>query len=178
MPLPTFCRADAPALFWIVPPNVVETVLLPTVKVGVPPARVSIVPLPERLPTVALYVFRSNVPPPRVTLPVLGKSGQPQSCTVEPAGTLAIAAAALPPLWLRPTFPAPMFRDDVRVACRTGQYQDTGAQHKQDTTGAGESTVEGRTGDGRKDGAAGEVDVRVFRADALEHAPGEIEVNA
>ena len=54
VPLPTFCRASAPALFWIVPPNVLVALLLPTVKVGVPPARVSIVPLPERLPTAAL----------------------------------------------------------------------------------------------------------------------------
>ncbi len=49
MPLPIFCRANAPALFRIVPPKVLVALLLPTVSVGLPPATVSTVPLPERL---------------------------------------------------------------------------------------------------------------------------------
>ena len=109
-------QAQRSALFWIVPPNVLEPLLLPTVKMGVPPATVSTVPVPKRPLMAALYVFRSNVPPPSVMLPELAIWLAPPSCRVEPAATLAMADAAMPLLWLRMTAPLPTLSARLELA--------------------------------------------------------------
>ena len=64
----------------------------------------------------ALYVFRSNVPPPSVTLPELAIWLAPPSCRVEPAATLAMADAAMPLLWLRMTAPLPTLSARLELA--------------------------------------------------------------
>ena len=93
-----------------------EPLLLPTVKMGVPPATVSTVPVPKRPLMAALYVFRSNVPPPSVMLPELAIWLAPPSCRVEPAATLAMADAAMPLLWLRMTAPLPTLSARLELA--------------------------------------------------------------
>ena len=62
VPVPVLVKASVPVVFWIIPPNVLVALLLPTVSIGVPPATVSTVPPPDKPLMVSLKVFRSRMP--------------------------------------------------------------------------------------------------------------------
>ena len=74
IPLPVLVNASEPAVFWMTPPKLLETLLLPTVSSGLPPATVSITPAPLKPLTVSLNVFKSSVALTE-TLPLPAPSG-------------------------------------------------------------------------------------------------------
>src|SRR6185312_13340815 len=74
VPAPALVNANVPAVFWMTPENVELEPLLPIVNVGVLPATVSTVPLPDRPLRTALLAFKSSVPP-TVTSPLPAPEG-------------------------------------------------------------------------------------------------------
>ena len=88
--------------------------LLPTVSVGLPPATVSTVPLPERLLTMRLIVFRSRAP---LALSATAEPvGRPEA---DPSCKTPLLTVVPPPKLLLPesvSVPAPSFINSRR--CR------------------------------------------------------------